>query len=326
MARLPKFHPPKSVLFITTSLEEGLLLKANPLMRAILETCLAKAQRLHKVRICHLIFEDTHVHIVLVVEDPEDVANFMGRFKTESAHAINRLLGRRKRTVWCEGYDSPILGNPVDVIKQIAYLYTNPSKDNLVESIEDYPNFSTWDNFKGDETTINCIPFKRPDIPKLSSLSPSQDEISSILGSLKELYSERIKLELEPDAWMEVMGIPLTERARINERISSIVSKTDGRNRVRREENNKSVLGADNLIRSSFSLNYRSKRKGKKSVVICSQISLRIKIIQTIKALVNEGKEIYLKWKEGYHSLRYPIGIYPPSMPRMGNLVAGVVS
>ncbi len=326
MARLPKFHPPKSVLFITTSLEEGLLLKANPLIRAILETCLAKAQKLHRVRICHFIFEDNHVHIVLVVDNPEDVADFMERFKTESAHAINRLLGRRKRTVWCEGYDSPILGNPVDVIKQATYLYTNPTKDNLVESIEDYPNFSTWDNFQSGETTINCIPFKRSDIPKLSSLNPSEYEISSILASLRELYSENIKLELEPDAWMDVMGVPLKDRARINDRISSIVSKTDERNKVRGDKNNQTIIGADTLRRSSFNLNYRSKRKGKKSLVICSQISLRIKIIQTIKALVNEGRAIYLKWKEGYHSLRYPIGIYPPSMPRMGNLVAGLVS
>ena len=148
MARGPKFHPPRSVLFITTSLEEGLLLKSNPLMRLILESCLAKAQALHRVRICHFLFEETHVHIILVVDNPEDVPAFIGRFKTESAHSINRLLGRRKRTVWCEGYDSPILASPVDVIREIVYLYTNPSKDDLVDGIEEYPNFSTWENYK----------------------------------------------------------------------------------------------------------------------------------------------------------------------------------
>lgn len=325
MARMPKFHPPKSVLFITTSLEEGLLLKANPLVRAILETCLAKAQRLHKVRICHFIFEDNHVHIILVVDNPEDVADFMERFKTESAHAINRLLGRRKRTVWCEGYDNPILGNPVDVIKQIVYLYTNPSKDGLVDSIEEYPNFSTWDSFKTGDTNITCIPFKRSDIPELSSLSPSEAEISSVLESLRERYDERIELKLDPDAWMEVMTVPVLNRDRINERIKRMVSKTENRFKVKRDANNEKVIGVDRLIRASFDLNYRSKRKGKRTYCICSQISLRVHILQTIKALVKEGKEIYQRWKEGDHSLRFPIGIYPPSMPRMGNLLAGVV-
>lgn len=325
MPRQPKFHPPKSVLFITTSLEEGLLLKSNPLMRAILETCLAKAQRLHKVRICHFLFEENHVHIILIVDDPEDVADFMERFKTESAHAINRLLGRRKRTVWCEGYDSPILGNPVDAIKQIVYLYSNPTKDGLVDSIEEYPNFSTWGLYKSGETKMDCIPFKRSDITKLSSLSPSSEEINIHLERLKESYPERIELHLEPNAWMEIMKVPEEEREKINQRIMSMVSKKDERLKKKREANNKTAIGAERLTRSSFNLTYSSKRKGKRSYCISSQISLRVHILKTIKALIDEGKEIYQKWKAGHHSLRFPIGIYPPAMPRMGNLVAGVV-
>ncbi len=325
MPRLPKFHPPKSVLFITTSLEEGLLLKANPLVRAILETCLAKAQRLHKVRICHFLFEENHVHLILIVDNPEDVADFMGRFKTESAHAINRLLGRRKRTVWCEGYDSPILGNPADAIKQIVYLYTNPTKDSLVNSIEEYPNFNTWSAYRSGTKKVHCIPFKRSDITKLSSLSPSEEEIDFHLERLKDLYPDAIELNLEPNAWMEIMEVTEKDRDKINQRIVSMVSKSDERFRKKREAGNKTVIGADRLKKSSFNLNYRSKRRGKRSYCISSQISLRVHIIQTIKALINEGKEVYRKWREGDHSLRFPIGIYPPSMPRLGNLMAGVV-
>ncbi len=325
MPRLPKFHPPKSVLFITTSLEEGLLLKSNPLMKAILETCLAKAQRLHKVRICHFLFEENHVHLVIVVDNPEDIADFMERFKTESAHAINKLLGRRKRTVWCEGYDSPILGNPVDVIKQIVYLYTNPTKDSLVDSIEEYPNLSTWRAYKTGESKISCIPFKRSDIKKLSSLSPSKEEIHSHLESLKDLYPESIELILEPNAWLEIMKVPEKDWDKINQRIISMVGRTDDRFKKKREDLNKSAMGSERLTNSSFNLSYRSKRKGKRSYCISSQISLRVHIIQTIKALINEGREIYQRWKAGEHSLRFPIGIYPPAMPRLANLVAGVV-
>ncbi|WKZ56141.1 MAG: hypothetical protein QY326_05220 [Bdellovibrionota bacterium] len=78
-----KYHPHGSVLFVTASLEEGLLLVANPLCQAIVRTCLARAQFLHPVRICHFLFEATHVHMLLVVDNPEDVSDFMERFKTE---------------------------------------------------------------------------------------------------------------------------------------------------------------------------------------------------------------------------------------------------
>ncbi len=102
-----KYHPSGSVLFVTVAVEEGLLLLSNPLCLAIIRSCLAAAQKLYPVRICHLLVEATHVRLIVVVRNPDDVPAFLGHFKTESAHALNTNLGRRKRTVWCAGYDSP---------------------------------------------------------------------------------------------------------------------------------------------------------------------------------------------------------------------------
>jgi hypothetical protein len=294
-------------------------------MRTILASSLAKAQKLHNVRICHFLFEENHVHIILVVDNPEDIPGFICRFKTESAHAINRLLGRRKRTVWCEGYDSPILGSPVDVIRQIVYLYTNPSKDALVDSIEDYPNLSTWEKYKTKDHKIPAIPYKRRDIFKLSSLNPTDSELTKHVKRLEEEYPDRIELELSPDAWMEIMEVPVKDRDRINERIIGMVHRADARFTRKREKEEKKAIGKDNLLSSAFNLTYRSKRAGRRSYCISRSISLRVHIIQTIKALINEGKEVLERWRAGDQTLRYPIGIYPPSMPRMGNLIPGVV-
>jgi len=227
--------------------------------------------------------------------------------------------------VWCEGYDSPVLGNPVDVIKQIVYLYTNPTKDGLVNSINEYPNLSTWNIYNTGGSKIPCIPFKRSDIPRLSSLSPTEDKILSHLESLQEPYEEKIELEIDPNAWMEVMQVPLKDWERINDRIKRIVEKTDQKFNKKRESNNQTSIGTERLISSPINLHYRSKRKGKRSYCISSQISFRVQIIKSIKALIDEGKEIYQRWKQGDHSLRFPIGIYPPSMPRLGNLMAGVI-
>jgi hypothetical protein len=44
-----KYHPNKSVLFVTFSVEEGLLLLCNPLCLAIIQSCLAAAQSLYDV-------------------------------------------------------------------------------------------------------------------------------------------------------------------------------------------------------------------------------------------------------------------------------------
>jgi hypothetical protein len=43
MEKKMKYHPHGSVLFCTFTLEEGLLLLANPLCQAIVKSCLAAA-------------------------------------------------------------------------------------------------------------------------------------------------------------------------------------------------------------------------------------------------------------------------------------------
>jgi hypothetical protein len=57
--------------------------------------------------ICHLLVEATHLHIIKVVHNPDDIQKFMRHFKTDSADFLNKILGRKRRTVWQNGYDSP---------------------------------------------------------------------------------------------------------------------------------------------------------------------------------------------------------------------------
>ena len=71
----------------------------------------------------------------------------MKYFKAETAHRINRVLGRKKRTVWCEGYDSPIVLTPLRALVAIAYLYANPAKDGLNYNIDEYEGVNSWKIF-----------------------------------------------------------------------------------------------------------------------------------------------------------------------------------
>ena len=175
-----KYHPHGSVLFVTFSLEAGLLLLANPLSEAIVKCCLARAQTLHPVTISHFIVEGSHLHLILVVENPHDVQAFIGRFKTESAHMLNRLLGRRKQNL--------------------------------------------------------------------------------------------------------------------------------ARRRAR---------GRDKLISRPLDPDYQSQRSGKRMWCLAEKRSIRVRIINSLKALIERARAVYQKWFVGDFSERYPLGLYPPSMPKL---------
>jgi len=201
-----KYHPHRSVLFCTFSLEEGLLFQSNPLCLAALQSCLARAVYLCPVKISHFLAQANHVHMVFVVENPDDVPGFIRNFKVESAHMLNRVLGRTKRTVWCEGYDSPVVLSPTRALSAIAYLYGNPAKDNLETSIDQYPGFSSWEMFRSGETSALWKRLHRPQFRELPKREHNIEGYSAVAARLLSEAREVQPFKLHPNAWMEAIG------------------------------------------------------------------------------------------------------------------------
>jgi len=316
MPRPPKVICNKAVLLVTTSLEEGLLFPPNPLINLILGSCLARAQTLHPVKVCHHLFEPNHGHLILAVENPDDVPDFMERFKTESANAINRLLGRRKRTVWCEGYDSPPILTISSVISKIVYIYTNPSKDGLENTIHQYPGLSSWEAFNKPLKTTETYPrVRRFHVPCIT-----KDENISTLKLANKLIKKiktRHKFTVNPDAWMDAFQIyEDSERQAINAEIKEKVIKEEQSHRETRKQNRTSVIGRQKLISSPMNLDYVSLKKGKRMICISDDKELRKNTINDIRARQEEGREVIERWKLGDFRLQYPIGLFPPSFPK----------
>lgn len=315
-----KYHPHGSVLFCTFSLEEGLLLLANPLCQAIVKSCLAAALALYPVRICHLIVEATHIHLVLVVIDPDDVAAFIRHFKTESAHMINGLLGRSKRTLWCEGYDSPIVLTPARALIAIAYLYANPAKDNLETSIDSYPGFSTWKMFQSGKLTRQ---WKRLRRPQFTPITRDANNLRGYTKRAEELLNASEELQvftLEPNAWMESFGYRSPEQQqRLNDQLMIHIRLLEKRAERARVRERKRVMGRDRLIAQVLDTTYRPKRSGRRMWCLSEKRSVRSEFIRFFKALMLKARAVRERWRMGDVSVPYPPGLYPPSMPKLAN-------
>jgi REP element-mobilizing transposase RayT len=320
MARIPKIALPKKVLFITTSVEEGLMFPPNPLVNQILIGCLAKAQKHHPLQISDILVEATHLHLIAIVENPDDVKGFMERFKTESAHAINRLLGRSKRTVWCESYDSPTLLTPEDAINKIAYLYENPSKDGLEDRIELYPGISAFKLRGKDSGFFEAPLIARNDIQKLPDGELTESDYRTLAKQLS-YGKQRIKFRLSPNAWLESFGInEPKEVEEINKRIINTIRAREDAHRAARKRENKSVIGYRQLIATPVGRKYIPSRSGKRTWCICHDKKTRMQFIERIKSLVREARRVLERWRIGDLAQRFPLGLYPPALPRIANL------
>ena len=315
-----KYHPNGSVLFCTLSVEEGLLLLANPLCEAIIKSCLARALNLHPVKLCHFVVEATHLHLLLVVVNPDDVDAFIRCFKTESAHMLNRLLGRKKRTVWCEGYDSPIVLTPMRALIAIAYLYANPAKDNLEASIDRYPGFSTWEMFQSGISTAQWKRLRRyhfSPLPKdAHNLRGYTQRANDILAQSDELQT----FTLEPNAWLEAFGYRTpAEQQQMNDRLKHRIRLLESRAAVKRERERKRIMGRERLMAQVFDLFYRPQRRGRRMWCLSEKRRVRVQFIKFFRALMETARAIRKRWHLGDITVPYPPGLFPPSMPKLAN-------
>lgn len=313
--------PPHHVVEVTISIEQGLLMAANPLVKLFIEAAMARAQKLYPVVICHYLVEDTHIHLILVVHDPCDVRDFVGRFKTETAHYLNGMLGRKKRTVWCESFFCAPILTPSSVRSKISYIYTNPAKDGLEDSIDNYPNLSSWQAYRSGRHRKRLPRVYRTVVPYMPDKAYPEHRYRREVKRVKQLCrKESHLLELQPDAWMDVFRIPEEERAEQNQKTMKLIRYEEAEFREQRKKAGKSVIGAFALRSKHLECDYLPDRKGKQMWCISDDKDLRIRYIEWARAIKEKARAVYERWKEGDFTEAYPPGVFAPSRPLLANM------
>ena len=321
----PKIYFHGSNHFVTTSVEEGFVFPPNPLINTLLEKCVAQAQELHPVIIHHKIFTSTHVHMTMTVIDPQDASDFMERFKCESANAVNRLLGRERKTVWCEDYDSPLIDDPETMIAKIVYIYENPSRDGLVDSIDSYPGVCSW------QQLVSCASGrgaaeKRHEtraIPRNAFTQLPEDRF------LKEEDYRRLKRKVirkrkkrfytvDCNGWMKRFGITdRKEQLAINRAIVERVRMQEEEHRRERQRRGMGVIGRRKLVQRPVGTPYTPKRSGRKMLTHSNDPEKRRETLKWMMALIRHGREVQEQWRQGDMTVSYPMGLFPPTGMRL---------
>ena len=322
----PKFYNRGDVLFITASIEEGLAFPPNVLINSMLLSVLSRAQRMYPIIIDSISISATHVHMIVVVLNPENVSNFMKYFKAESAHALNRMRGVKKRTIWCEGYDSPVIYKSVGRLKaKMAYTLANPVKDDLVETVAEYPGINSFKYLSSgkEEVRIPCLWMPRSRYTKLPSKDPSKDELIDYLMNIQRTcQSMKQYLVISPGAAAKAMGVlDKSERAQLLTHVKARVQRIQETAAELRGKEGRTTVGPGRLIKTPILAPYMPRRKGKKMITIADR-QKRKRFIRRFRGLVKQAKFVVSKWKLGDFSLRYPKGLFPPSMPRLVNAVS----
>jgi hypothetical protein len=251
------------------------------------------------------------------------MASFMKCFKCETAHALNGILGRGQRTVWRERYDSPYIPDLETAIQKIAYIYSNPSNDYAVDSIERFPGFNTFElraQMATGEKTLEEVNFPtylipRPEFTKIQDHTP--EGYTKYRARLIH-KKKRTSVVVNPNALFHKFGITNeAEIRRLNSVIVAEIRCREEKNRAQRQAEGRSLIGARRLISTPIGTPYTPHRTGRRMRVHSHDRELRIQILAWMRKLYRKARAVFDRWKLGDYSVPFPMGLFPPSNIRL---------
>jgi REP element-mobilizing transposase RayT len=205
---------------ICTRLQQGLPLTAHPSAVVLIKGMLARAQSYYPVTISHIVFMANHFHMIVVAQNPEDVASFMEYFKGQTSRVLNILFGLSGKS-WAERYDSPCVLDVDKLMDRLEYLYTNPQKANLVETIDHYPHISSWNQLVSGVTRLSTSETKHS-ISSLNKLVESARKKFSRYPFLPSQSKNEV-LTIDTAAAFTALGVEGDEE--IQEYLDEVISR-----------------------------------------------------------------------------------------------------
>lgn len=248
----------------------------------------------------------------------------MERFKCETSHAVNRLMGRRQVTVWCEGYHSPAILTEKDLIEKIAYVYANPIRAHLAESISTYQGVSSWAMFVTGQQTKQVKRIRRPLVEPLPKRRLSAQQQGQLAWSVEQQSKETLEFTLTPDAWQVAFPKSLTPEE-LNQRVLKRLQEIETEMAEMRQAKGIRIPSPHKSISQPIDTPYAPTTFGRRMWCICSDIPRRVSFISLVRYLRGQARHVRLNWSRGDYSEPFPVGLFPPCRPILANLLPAFV-
>lgn len=324
-------NPPKvfihgTLVFVTTRTEEGLPLVPTKVMKKIIKSVLGTAHALYPVKVVDFDFELNHFHMILVVEDPEDVPHFVGYVKQEISHRVNRLLDRRKRTLWAEGYDSPIILDAETALKKIVYTLLNPVLSDIIQTMDEYPGLNSLRMLKEKQFAFRFKRIPRDSVPTLRDPKRPWLDNRAILDKFEQVDGEEQTFTLCPYAWKHCF----TETANLSdEEIHAMMLKAIEEELAliaerRKQEGKISFPSSEAIEQQSMLKTYEPKKFGKRMLCLAAKKATRLPFIKYVKSLLKQAKDFKDKSFSSIESYtEYPPGLFRPGRSPVASILRG---
>ncbi len=225
------------------TVQRRFLLKPSRRLREITLGALGRAQRRYGVEIHAFVFLSNHYHLLVSVDDIQQLARFVGYFESKLAKEVGRLTGWRDR-IWARRYQSiPVSQEEVAQVGRLAYILAHGVKEHLVAHPSDWPGANSsrallegkrlvgvWHNRTAEYTARQMgKPFRPADYVShetvdLTVLPCWEGEAESVLRDrMRDIVAAVVKkAKVDPERMRKVLrGLNPTDRPQPEERRSA---------------------------------------------------------------------------------------------------------
>jgi REP element-mobilizing transposase RayT len=305
MSRRIRFIPEEGALVEVTcrALHSRLLFRPSLEVNQIVLGALARAKRRYGVRVCFVVCASNHLHLLLGVDDAQQLARFMGYFGSKLAKEIGRLTGWTQK-VFGRRYQSIVVSDEEAVqLERLRYSLAHGAKEDLVERPRDWPGVHAVRALLEGEV-LEGLWFDRMKEYAARRRGEKFDRLQ---------YATREVLELHPlPCWKD-----LTEEQR-RERIASLVADIEAEAALRRKNAGVRPRGpAAVLAQNPLRRPLKSKKSPAPAFHAASQ-AVRRELWDAYGWFLGAFRVAAEKLRAGDRTAAFPVGSIPPALKFVG--------
>jgi hypothetical protein len=252
------------------------------------------------MKICNLACLSNHIHLLLVVDDAEQLSSFMEHVNSNIAREVGRLVDWKEK-FWGRRYHAIIVSDePRAQEERYRYILSQGVKEGLVEKVRDWPGVHGARAILDGETLQGYwFDRTREGAARRRGEKP---------GELDYATEERVVLS-PPPCWQHWSAEKI--RARVAELVEDIEKEAEA---DRRSRGVKALEAKAILAQSPHQKPKQTKRvpaPGFHAATKAARRALRDAYVLFLAAYQDAAEKL----RSGDRSVRFPEGSFPPALP-----------
>jgi REP element-mobilizing transposase RayT len=297
-----RFVPEGGALVEVTcrTIHSRFLLRPGPVLNEIVVGVLGRAQRKYPTRVCGYTLASNHLHLVLDVDNANQLCCFMRYVNSNLARKVGRLVGWRDK-IWSRRYQAIVI-SPEEAAQagRLRYILSHGVKENLVKRVDQWPGVHCAHSLLTGEPAVGYW------------FNQTQEYAARCRGEKfdRMKYATQEILVLSPlPCWRH-----LSDEVR-RQLVVEMIADIEAEAVLRRQHSGCQVLGAS-AVRGQHPFD-RPARPKKSPAPLFHAVSKRVRqeLWVAYAWFVAAFRDASAKLRSGDRLARFPAGSFPPALP-----------